>query len=185
MYPVAFMTRAARILSGCGLGAAILLATFFPTVTSTETASPGAVSVEVATGAAPIGVNISVGSVFTATCSPTSITAYFYGNATGGVPPYVFTWSFGDGSPTEVGQNTSHAYRIDGFYNVTLWATDAHGGNGTRTERVGLFAPCPPGHETSSPFPESLELGVVAVAAASGIVAFFGAYRLHRKGPRS
>ena len=49
----------------------------------------------------------------------------FNGIASGGVPPYVFNWNFGDGG-TAVGTATSHTYTVQGNYNVTLTVTDSN-----------------------------------------------------------
>jgi PKD repeat protein len=58
--------------------------------------------------------------------------AHFFGNATGGVPPYAFAWSFGDGSNTSVGQNVTHVFLThrDGWevgLNVTDYASQVAG----------------------------------------------------------
>ncbi|TMI22432.1 PKD domain-containing protein, partial [Candidatus Bathyarchaeota archaeon] len=51
-------------------------------------------------------------------------TVSFAGTASGGTTPYVYSWSFGDGS-TATGQNLSHAYSSAGIYTVTLTVMDA------------------------------------------------------------
>ena len=47
----------------------------------------------------------------------------FSGNASGGVPPYLFEWDFGDGN-TSTEQNPQHVYRETGTYTIHLYATD-------------------------------------------------------------
>ena len=47
----------------------------------------------------------------------------FTGTATGGTPPYTWTWTFGDGG-TATTQNPKHAYTAPGVFNVTLTVTD-------------------------------------------------------------
>ncbi len=48
----------------------------------------------------------------------------FEGEAEGGVQPYTWNWSFGDGN-TSTEQNPTHAYAESGEYNVELIVTDA------------------------------------------------------------
>ena len=48
----------------------------------------------------------------------------FNGSASGGVPPYIWHWDFGD-DETSVEQNPAHTYSKDGFYNVTLTVIDS------------------------------------------------------------
>src|SRR3989454_2142118 len=51
-------------------------------------------------------------------------TVTFTGSASGGVPPYAFTWDFGDGAQA-TGTTVSHAYGSANYYNVTLTAVDS------------------------------------------------------------
>ena len=61
--------------------------------------------------------------------SPTSgnspLTVYFTGNATGGTPPYLYYWNFGDGQSSNQ-QNPSHIYNSAGNYTTTLTVTDSN-----------------------------------------------------------
>lgn len=68
------------------------------------------------------GLNLTAdaGGPYTGTiCSPVQ----FSGTASGGIPPYNFTWDFGDGI-NGTGQNPAHQYDTDGAYMVTLTVTD-------------------------------------------------------------
>jgi len=49
------------------------------------------------------------------------------GEVTGGEPPYVTTWDFGDGSPVEEGESAEHTYDFAGTYEVTMAAADLRG----------------------------------------------------------
>ena len=80
--------------------------------------------------------------VYSWNCHPLAETVHLFGNGTAGFPPYRFNWSFGDGSPTEPGQNVSHTYPGFQAHNVTLWVTDSHGGNAS-TEQIVSSAPPP------------------------------------------
>jgi outer membrane protein assembly factor BamB len=59
----------------------------------------------------------------------------FSGTAQGGVPPYSFTWQFGDGS-TSNGSSTSHTFTDAGLFVVQLTVTDA--GNDSTTIGVPI-----------------------------------------------
>jgi len=50
----------------------------------------------------------------------------FSGSASGGTPPYDFTWGFGDGT-TGVGAVATHTYSVSGFSVIVLRVTDADG----------------------------------------------------------
>ena len=57
------------------------------------------------------------------TSSTNNMTASFNASASG-IPPYTFTWNFGDGS-TGTGQNPAHTYNNTGLYLVTLTTIDS------------------------------------------------------------
>src|SRR5213594_3872188 len=54
----------------------------------------------------------------------------FTSSVAGGVAPYSFTWSFGDGANGS-GMTTSHAYASPGYFNVTVTAIDSSGKTGS------------------------------------------------------
>ena len=66
----------------------------------------------------------------------------FLALVSGGVQPYSFTWSFGDGG-NGGGQSVSHAYQKSGTYAATLTVTDAAGQTITAS-RTLTIAPAPP-----------------------------------------
>ena len=53
-------------------------------------------------------------------CNPVQ----FSGSANGGIPPYSYSWDFGDGGSSTL-QNPSHQYTSDGTYTATLTVTDS------------------------------------------------------------
>ncbi|MFE3846255.1 PKD domain-containing protein [Thermoplasmatota archaeon] len=67
------------------------------------------------------------------TCSGVS----FSGSASGGVPPYTYSWTFGDSSSGS-GQNPSHQYTSDGSYTATLTVTDNSANTETDTASVSI-----------------------------------------------
>lgn len=52
------------------------------------------------------------------------LTVNFTGSASGGIPPYSYSWNFGDGG-ISTSQNPSHTYTVASTYNVTLIVTDS------------------------------------------------------------
>ena len=61
----------------------------------------------------------------------------FYGNATGGLPPYEWHWDFGDGS-TSNEQNPKHSYSKAGNYTATLTVKDSLGNTAQDTAKVEI-----------------------------------------------
>src|SRR6266487_4102586 len=57
----------------------------------------------------------------------------FTASASGGTPPYSYSWSYGDGS-TGTGLQSTHIYSVDGTYQVTLTVADSQGNTGTGVE---------------------------------------------------
>src|SRR6266581_2055369 len=70
----------------------------------------------------------------------------FTGSATGGVSPYSFSWSFGDGV-TSASKSPSHAYSNSGSFTVTLSVSDSLGTIATSAQTVVVS---PPGALTAS-----------------------------------
>src|SRR5438093_810110 len=77
---------------------------------------------------------------------------YTPGAGTGGVAPYSFTWSFGDGANGS-GMTTSHAYTSAGYFNMTVTATDSSGKTGSSRSVIAVGSwnsavPCSPMQST-------------------------------------
>lgn len=102
---------------------------------SPQVAGSNAVSVAVSAGPAPLPlVAFGNGTVsgYPGACGAGGIPGVaenvsFTGNARGGVPPYTFSWTFGDGSASVSGRNVTHGYATLGDQNGTLKVTDASG----------------------------------------------------------
>ena len=62
---------------------------------------------------------------------PAPLTVSFNGQATGGVPPYTFSWNFGDASSLSPLQDPTHTYNASGGYTVTLTVHDSIGNSAT------------------------------------------------------
>lgn len=67
----------------------------------------------------------------------------FTGSASGGSPPYSYSWSFGDGS-TAAGQSVTHTYSSQGSYTAGLTVTDSNTRTGTVSRTVAVSAPATP-----------------------------------------
>jgi gliding motility-associated-like protein len=69
----------------------------------------------------PPVVNFSASD--TTVCPGAPVT--FTSSSTGGAPgPMVYSWNYGDGSPTGSGVSSTHAYSLPGFYTVALFVTN-------------------------------------------------------------
>lgn len=62
----------------------------------------------------------------------------FTASTTGGRPPYVYNWWFGDGSAASE-QNPFHNYTVPGLFTATLTVTDALGGRVSDTVEVTVL----------------------------------------------
>lgn len=98
---------------------------------------------EIPTTPPSIQASFTESSVHTGTCRPFTENVTLMGSASGGVPPYNFTWSFGSGSALSYGPETNHTYAATGSYNVTLSVTDSERDTVSVTQPVGV--PPPPG----------------------------------------
>lgn len=112
----------------------------------------------------------------TGLCGPPgaySLTVRFFGNATGGTPPYSYSWNFGDGSPASALQNPEHTFT--GYpYVGTLTVTDHQGNESNASVTIPeIFAPC----ATAAPPPVTWSALVLAISAGFGIAAALAAYR--------
>jgi PKD repeat protein len=80
-----------------------------------------------------------------ADANPTTVlvgeTVNFYGSATGGAPPYSYSWNFGDGSPTSNLQNPTHSYSTTGTKTVVLTVTDSCSSTDTDTIQITVNPP--------------------------------------------
>jgi PKD repeat protein len=106
---------------------------------------------------------------FDFTAAATSKPVNFNASASGGTPPYVFGWDFGDGS-TGVGVTVSHSYSVKGSYNVTLAVTDSANRTGNTSTMVSVS-------------PQPLQATISHSQAASGKPVAFTALPVGGTGP--
>jgi hypothetical protein len=111
----------------------------------------------------------------------TSQSITFTGTATGGTPPYSYSWNFGDGN-TAIGSSTAHSYQSANDFTTTLTATDTAGSVATFSQNVTVAAgearPIIP-----VPTPD-LVLGVIAIGLLLIAVLAVKRRRTKRSGSR-
>src|SRR6267378_3302394 len=67
-------------------------------------------------------------------------TVTFTASATGGTLPYIYTWSFGDGS-TSTGGRVTHIFSKEGSYSVKANVTDSNSTTSTSAQQVTVSTP--------------------------------------------
>jgi PKD repeat protein len=87
------------------------------------TISQDRLNVGVITGVGPTPLTAGASGTPTTGAAPLHVT--FTGSASGGNPPYSFSWNFGDGSSPSSDQSPTHDYATDGSYTATLTVTDS------------------------------------------------------------
>ena len=65
---------------------------------------------------------------------------HFTSSAAGGIPPYTYAWTFGDGGAASVPE-VSHTFRTGGSFPVTLRVTDAALRSGSQTLSIAVDPP--------------------------------------------
>jgi hypothetical protein len=95
--------------------------------------------------------------VTTTTNGSVPLDVSFAGSATGGWPPYVFLWSFGDGSPTASGSSASHTFSWVATFVVNLTVSDTN--SQTATVSVLIHATPPPLTVAVSSVPAVVQVG--------------------------
>lgn len=120
-----------------------------------------------------LSIRVSPPGVLTAdaradrTTGPLPLTVAFTGTVSGGIPPYTYAWSFGDGGQAAT-QNASHTYPTEGAYPVAFTVRDSASAAATDdhlTIYVGSdFQASATGQPLSGAAPLTVQFG----AAASG-----------------
>src|SRR5207247_10358109 len=90
----------------------------------------------------------------------------FNARTTGGVGPFTFSWSFGDGNLSVINL-TSHTYSTPGSFTVTMTATDSDGVNASSSQII-IVAPALSLGFTNSPATPEAHQPVTFTATQSG-----------------
>jgi PKD domain len=121
------------------------------------------------------GPGLSVSAAFDPGVGAVPLPVRFFVQATGGVPPYNFTWHFGDSATyiSTLTGNTSHTYTLAGSYLPRLWVNDSGGASVNSSGPITVEAQQ---LRVGSPFssPSSVDLGQsgrfsVNVTGGSGV----------------
>ena|SRR5437762_10168758 len=109
----------------------------------------------------------------------------FTGNAAGGLAPYLYTWTFGDGGGAS-GQAVRHTYTLPGIYTVNLTVSDTAGHTvkvsksvqnpPTTVPTTAAAQPAPP--HVSTPTVSLVAIGVILIGVAVGAYVFLSRPKL-------
>ncbi len=103
---------------------------------------------------------------FTFTVDADGVTTHFTSSVSHGLPPYSYSWDFGDGSAKSAEQNPVHVYGSSGTFTVKLSVTDTKPATVTATHTVSASQQTPP---PSASFSYTAKyLYVTFVGSASG-----------------
>jgi PKD repeat protein len=159
--------------------------TYTATLTVTDSSSPvNTATATVTLTVSAVGNPLAASASATPTSGQTPLTVAFTGVATGGTPPYSYSWNFGDGS-TSTAQNPSHTYNSAATFTATLTVTDSSSPVKTAQSSVSItaspIAGTPPGAPTgltASPGGGQVSLNWTAPASNGGVN--ITSYRVYR-----
>src|SRR5438309_1677540 len=140
-------------------------------LTVTDAAGQTARSTQTVTVSNPPPPTLTVSFAFNSSSPKAGQQVTFAGFASGGTPPYAYTWSFGDNS-TGTGASTTHTYSLAGSYRVTFTVVDSGSPQQTATseQTITVVNPPPPlsAGFTFSPASPDAGQSVSFTASASG-----------------
>ncbi len=146
--PYSFSITAGTLPTGINLTSEGVLAGT-PATAGTYTFTITASDAEQCTGSQPYALGILPEGpplVVSASANPTSgpapLAVAFTGEASGGLPPYAYSWDYGDGSPAS--SSPSHTYSTAGSYSATVTVTDAAGEMAVATIAINALEVSPP-----------------------------------------
>jgi PKD domain len=132
-------------------------------------------------------VSVHVGSALSVTVSASSTSPLpdkpvtFHATASGGTPPYAYSWVFGDGDSANISTPT-HSFGSMGQYQVETWVNDSGGGRYHTTISVNVAATTAPPH--TKPLGTDTAVLWYSVAGVGLLALAIGAYVKLRRPPR-
>ncbi len=134
-----------------------------PTLTINDAAASPMAEVLAPSGPMPLSASFAVSA------SPTvNLPVAFTATSAGGTPPYVFTWTFGDGG-TDSGSPVSHTFTTAAAFTVTLTSKDSSSPQQAATASLAVTAVATPGYSNcGSPVVTTTDLVVGGGTLASG-----------------
>jgi PKD repeat protein len=130
-----------------------------------------------------LSIKLQVIAGLSAESQAAPFTVSFVGQVQGGVPPYIYSWSFGDGTSNSSIQDPSHTYAAAGEYTAVLTVVDSQGNRSSNSLSLHLGGTVSPQSNTggASWYEEAL-----IAAAVAGIAAIaWGIDRGRRQSSRS
>ena len=100
---------------------------FSPVLTVTDSDATSATDSQLTIRVTPPGVLTAIAQADT-TAGPVPLTVNFTGGASGGTPPYTYSWDLGDGSQS-ADQDPAHTYASQGNFTATLTVKDSAAGS--------------------------------------------------------
>ncbi len=85
-----------------------------------------------------VAAALDVSSISTRTPTDAGYSDLFMSSASYGVPPYAWSWQFGDGVSSTLATPV-HAYALPGSYTAEVWTNDSDGGSAYRSVVVYVF----------------------------------------------
>jgi PKD repeat protein len=149
--------------------------TYTATLTVTDSSSPAKTATSsVTTTVSAVGNPLAASASAQPTSGQVPLNVAFTGTATGGSPPYSYSWNFGDGSAASSQQSPSHTYSTAGTYTATLTVTDSAAKTATSSVTVTASpiagtAPGAPTGLTAAPGNGQVSLSWQAPASNGGV----------------
>lgn len=91
----------------------------------------------------------------------------FTENFAGGVPPYSYSWRFGDGAASTLA-SPGHAYASVGYYTATIWVNDSASHSAASTVTLHVYVPLAVPQVTATPNPALFGYPVNFTSTESG-----------------
>ena len=167
--------RAGRRTTARALGARVSWLVVAATLLTGSTAAADRVGSLPEPGSTVSGLSVNA-SYFDAggswNCGHGHETIDFFSTAHGGVGPYRFNWTFGDGSPPSGDQNPVHTYDVPGGFVANLTVSDSVGGSVRATVSPAWPIPLLCAGPSPSFVPSSVlvYVGLVSVVVVGGVV---------------